>query len=134
MDLWTNPKKMQLAETRLEHRTYRFGVELTRDDAQYGLNQEILQLRASLQALQNKINDNKRSLNMLLGFLQTLEGEIENKNEANAIEQMALDVRGRVAASVDTPLTKTDRNIALSATVTVPEDRRKQTGELGRVC
>lgn len=73
---------------------------------------------------------------MLHGFLVKLEGEIENKNEAKMIEQMAIDVRGRVAASVDTPLTKTDRNIALSATVPVPEDRgrRKQTGELGRTC
>lgn len=51
--------KMKLAETRLEHRTYRFGVELTRDDAQYGLTQELLQLRASIQALTNKINETK---------------------------------------------------------------------------
>jgi len=51
--------KMKLTETRLEHRTYRFGVELTRDDAQYGLQQELLQLRASVKALQQKINDSK---------------------------------------------------------------------------
>jgi len=126
--------KMKLVETRLEHRTYRFGVELTRDDCQYGLSQELLQLRAVTKALQNKLDDTKKALNMLLGFLQQLETEIENKNEAKTIEQMALDVRGRVAASVDTPLTKTDRNIALSATVPVPEDRRKQTGEIGRTC
>ncbi|CAG7834929.1 unnamed protein product [Allacma fusca] len=124
--------KLKLAETRLEHRTYRFGVELTRDDAQYGLTQEVLQLRAAQKVLQNKIDENKKSLNMLLGFLQNMEGEMENKNEAKVIEQQALDVRGRVAASQDTPLTKTDRNIALSATVPVPEDRRRQTGETGR--
>lgn len=126
--------KMKLAETRLEFRTYRFGVELTRDDAQYGLSQEVLQLRAVLKALQAKINDAKKALNMLQGFLQTLESEIENKSEAKVIEQMALDVRGRVAASAETPLTKTERNIALSATVPVPEDRRKQSGEMGRAC
>jgi tektin-2 len=126
--------KMKLAETRLENRTYRFGVELTRDDAQYGLTQEVLQLRAVQRALQAKVNDAKKALNMLLGFLQTLEAEIENKNEAKVIEQMALDVRGRVAAQAETPLTKTDRNIALSATVPVPEDRRKVSGELGRAC
>jgi len=126
--------KMKLAETRLEHRTYRFGVELTRDDAQNGLNQEVLQLRSIQRALQCKINDAKKALNMLQGFVQKLESEIENKNEAKAIEKMALDVRGRVAASAETPLTKTDRNIALSATVTLPEDCRKQTGELGRAC
>jgi len=126
--------KMKLVETRLEHRTYRFGVELTRDDAQYGLSQELLQLRAIVRALQAKINDAKKALNMLYGFLQTLENEIENKNEARVIEQMALDIRGRVAATAETPLTRTDRNIALSATVTVPEDRRKELGDRGRPC
>jgi len=126
--------KMKLVETRLENRTYRYGVELTRDDAQYGLSQELLQLRAILKALQAKLNDAKKALNMLQGFLQTLESEIENKNEAKVIEQMALDVRGRVAATADTPITKTERNIALSATVPVPEDRRKESGEMGRKC
>jgi len=126
--------KMKLVETRLEHRTYRYGVELTRDDAQYGLGQELLQLRAIIKALQAKINDTKKALNMLQGFLQTLESEIENKSEAKVIEQMALDVRGRVAATADTPITKTERNIALSATVPVPEDRRKESGEMGRPC
>jgi len=125
---------MKLVETRLEHRTYRYGVELTRDDAQYGLGQELLQLRAIIKALQAKINDTKKALNMLQGFLQTLESEIENKSEAKVIEQMALDVRGRVAATADTPITKTERNIALSATVPVPEDRRKESGEMGRPC
>ena len=51
--------KLKLAETRLEHRTYRFGVELTRDDAQYGLTQEVLQLRAAQKVLQNKVDENK---------------------------------------------------------------------------
>jgi len=51
--------KTKLAETRLEHRTYRFGVELTRDDAQYGLSQELLQLRASVKALKIKLDDTK---------------------------------------------------------------------------
>jgi len=132
--LMDKTNKMKLAETRLENRTYRFGVELTRDDAQYGLQQEVLQLRAAVKALQIKVNEAKKALNMLLGFLQQLEQELENKNEVIVIEKQALDVRGRVAAAADTPLTKTDRNIALSATVPVPEDRRKESGELGRVC
>jgi len=57
--LMDKTNKMKLAETRLEHRTYRYGVELTRDDTQYGLGQEVLQLRASSQALRNKIDDLK---------------------------------------------------------------------------
>lgn len=57
--LMDKTNKMKLAETRLEHRTYRYGVELTRDDAQYGLSQELLQLRAVTVALRNKIDDLK---------------------------------------------------------------------------
>jgi hypothetical protein len=57
--LMDKTNKMKLAETRLEHRTYRFGVELTRDDVQYGLCQEVLQLRATSQALRNKMDDLK---------------------------------------------------------------------------
>ncbi len=67
--LWDKTNKMKLAETRLEHRTYRFGVELTRDDAQYGLSQELLQLRASIKALQIKLDDTKYENNLTLDYL-----------------------------------------------------------------
>ena len=48
-----NPLK--LAQTRLENRTYRPNVELCRDNAQYGLCDEVKQLEASKHALEEKL-------------------------------------------------------------------------------
>ena len=46
---------MKLAQTRLENRTYRPNVELCRDNAQYGLTDEVKQLEASKAALEEKL-------------------------------------------------------------------------------
>ena len=48
-----NPIK--LAQTRLENRTYRPNTELCRDNAQYGLVDEVKQLEASKKALEEKL-------------------------------------------------------------------------------
>lgn len=48
-----NPSK--LAQTRLENRTYRPNVELCRDEAQYGLTDEVKQLEATKAALEEKL-------------------------------------------------------------------------------
>lgn len=46
---------MKLAQTRLENRTYRPNVELCRDNAQYGLTDEVKQLEATTKALEDKL-------------------------------------------------------------------------------
>jgi hypothetical protein len=53
----TNPVK--LAETRLENRMFRPGPELVQDEAQFGLVDEVLQLRQTCQDLIKKIDDGK---------------------------------------------------------------------------
>ena len=50
---------MKLAQTRLENRTYRPGVELVRDEVQYGLVDEVKQIEASQRALQEKCKQAK---------------------------------------------------------------------------
>ena len=45
----------KLAQTRLENRTYRPGVELCRDAPQYGLTDEVKQLDATKKALEEKL-------------------------------------------------------------------------------
>ncbi|KAK9737978.1 hypothetical protein QE152_g10253 [Popillia japonica] len=45
----------KLAESRLEHRTYRPGIELARDEAETGLKDEVMQLRQTQRDLQDKI-------------------------------------------------------------------------------
>jgi len=48
-------KPMKLAQTRLENRTYRPGVELCRDSPQYGLTDEVKQLEVTTKALEEKL-------------------------------------------------------------------------------
>lgn len=50
---------MKLAHTRLENRTYRPGMELVRDEVQYGLVDEVKQIEASQKALENKCKQAK---------------------------------------------------------------------------
>lgn len=50
---------MKLAQTRLENRTYRPGVDLVRDEVQYGLIDEVKQIEASQKALQDKCKQAK---------------------------------------------------------------------------
>lgn len=47
---------VKCAETRLENRTYRPGYELCRDEAEFGLRDEVLQLRQTKEELITKIN------------------------------------------------------------------------------
>lgn len=54
------------AETRLENRTYRPNVELCRDAAQYGLVDEVKQLYATKNALEEKLKQAQYVLTYLL--------------------------------------------------------------------
>jgi tektin-2 len=50
---------MKLAHTRLENRTYRPGMELVRDEVQYGLVDEVKQIEASQKILHEKLKQAK---------------------------------------------------------------------------
>lgn len=50
---------IKLAHTRLENRTYRPGMELVRDEVQYGLVDEVKQLEATQKNLQEKCKQQK---------------------------------------------------------------------------
>jgi hypothetical protein len=50
---------MKLAQTRLENRTYRPGMELVRDDVQYGLIDEVKQIESAQKILENKCKQAK---------------------------------------------------------------------------
>lgn len=50
---------IKCAETRLENRTYRPGFELCCDESEFGLNDEVLQLKKTKQDLLTKINCSK---------------------------------------------------------------------------
>ena len=46
---------IQVAQTRLENRTFRPNVELCRDEAQYGLVEEVSEIAGSTQSLLEKL-------------------------------------------------------------------------------
>ena len=50
---------MKLAHTRLENRTYRPGMELVRDELQYGLVDEVKQIEESQKILHEKLKQAK---------------------------------------------------------------------------
>jgi tektin-2 len=50
---------IKLAHTRLENRTYRPGMELVRDEVQYGLIDEVKQLEATQKTLYEKCKQQK---------------------------------------------------------------------------
>lgn len=50
---------IKCAESRLENRTYRPGYELCRDESEFGLRDEVLQLRQTKEELNAKINSAK---------------------------------------------------------------------------
>ena len=58
-DIRAKCKPTQLAETRLEKRTYRVGVDLCRDNATYGLVDEVKQLYISKSSLEEKLRQNQ---------------------------------------------------------------------------
>jgi len=67
---------MKVAQTRLDHRTRRPGVELCRDPAQFRLVQEVGDIQNSIDNLEQKLADSRASLNDLMSTRMTLEQQV----------------------------------------------------------
>jgi len=100
---------LKVAQTRLENRTDHPNVELCIDEIYYGLVNEIKQLEASVNALQNKLTDSKHQLNSLQSQLAMINSDLTTKHNALTILQGAMDARARLEA---TP--KTDINLTMT--------------------
>ncbi|PSN41225.1 Tektin-2 [Blattella germanica] len=106
---------VKLAETRLENRMFRTGPELVQDEAQYGLADEVLQLRQTRKDLIKKIEDAKTSYNALEAHLIRLDQDIENKEHALMTDLRCLDMRDELKkGDRGPPASQTDRNIQLT--------------------
>jgi tektin-3 len=77
---------LRLAQTRLETRTRRPGVELTRDQAMHRLIQEIEDLKAMIQDLKNKLSQEENAIQHLLRTKATLEHDLSIKNNSLHID------------------------------------------------
>lgn len=125
---------LKLAETRLENRfdhfykstknwlayrvifrSYRPGFELTRDEAEQGLKDEVLQLRQTRNDLQDKINCAKATYNALEDQQVVIDRELDNKNQSLMTDIRCLDLRARLRqGKFAGPGSQTDRNIELT--------------------
>lgn len=104
---------MKLAQTRLENRTYRPGVELVRDEVQYGLVDEVKQIEASQRALQEKCKQAKHAWNILQEQLHRINEDIAIKDNSLALEKRALATRKRLNTA-SLPQTETDKNLIVT--------------------
>lgn len=104
---------IKLAHTRLENRTYRPGMELVRDEVQYGLVDEVKQLEASQKSLYEKCKQQKHAWNLLQEQLRRINEDIALKDNSLTLEKRALATRKRLN-TVQIPQTETDKNFILT--------------------
>lgn len=107
-------KPMKLAQTRLEHRTYRPGMELCRDNAQYGLTDEVKQLDATQKALDAKMKQCQHELDGLERKLHRINVDIDLKTRSLQLDKQCLDSRSKLKDATVDGLATTDRNLSLT--------------------
>lgn len=107
---------VKLAETRLENRAQRSGMELCTDEAYDGLCHEVLRLRQTRRALSDKIDCAKTTYVALEVHAVRLDTDLKNKQHSLMTDMRGLDMRARLRSGVNCggPKTQTDRNIMLT--------------------
>lgn len=110
---------LKLAETRLENRAQRSGMELCLDEAHEQLCLEVQKIREIRRRLMDKIDEAKTNYNLLEEHAQKIDVDLENKQHSMMTDIRALDLRQRLKGgefgqnSISTS-NQTDRNIVLT--------------------
>lgn len=91
-----NKDTLKLAETRLENRTYRSGMELVLDDVYEGLSDEITKLREIRSILNEKFNKTKATYNTLEAHLNKTSKDLARKEHSLTTDIRGLDMRMRL--------------------------------------
>jgi len=102
-----NPLK--LAMTRLENRTYRPNVELCRDNAQYGLVNEVHEIQDSIKALEKKLQDAHNIRDACEKQLYRINQDLELKNNSLDLDNKCMMVREKLTTG---PVTQTMNNLS----------------------
>ncbi|XP_075257654.1 tektin-B1-like [Convolutriloba macropyga] len=85
---------LKLAETRLENRTCRpSGLELCRDNAQYGLVNEVNEIKNTIKALKDKLKQEQHELTNCEHNLQRVNEDLALKNNSLALDKDVMDYR-----------------------------------------
>ncbi|XP_033693937.2 tektin-2 [Tursiops truncatus] len=95
-DLRRKLQNLKLCHTRLETRTYRPNVELCRDQAQYGLTEEVYQLEATTAALKQKLAQAQDALDALYQHLARLQADIACKANSMLLDTKCMDTRRKL--------------------------------------
>lgn len=112
--LESNAKATKLAETRLENRCQRPGMELCMDDVYNGLCDEIKQLQFAQHQLDEKLSISKASYNQLELSLQQLEADLKKKQHTLDTDIRALDMRQRLKNDASEDITTENRQMTLT--------------------
>nr|XP_013009590.1 tektin-2 isoform X3 [Cavia porcellus] len=95
-DLSRKMQNLKLCHTRLESRTYRPNVELCRDQAQYGLTDEVHQLEATIAVLKQKLAQAQDALDALYKHLARLQADIACKANSMLLDTKCMDTRRKL--------------------------------------
>lgn len=112
--LESNAKATKLAETRLENRCQRSGMELCMDGVYSGLCDEIKQLHFAQKQLDEKLSITKASYNQLELSLQQLEADLRKKQHTLDTDIRALDMRQRLRNDSSEDVTAQNRQMTLT--------------------
>lgn len=86
----------QVAQTRLENRTYRPNVELCRDQPQYQLCHEVAEISGSIRSLTEKLRESQNALQALRSNLNRINEDLAVKNNSIALENRCMTVREKM--------------------------------------
>ncbi|XP_004678853.1 PREDICTED: tektin-2 [Condylura cristata] len=100
-DLRRKLMNLKLCHTRLEARTYRPNVELCRDQAQYGLTDEVHQLEATIASLKQKLAQVQDALDALYKHLARLQADIACKANSMLLDTKCMDTRRKLTVPAE---------------------------------
>ncbi|TRY96386.1 hypothetical protein DNTS_029320 [Danionella cerebrum] len=96
-DLQAKTAPLKLVHTRLENRIKRPGMDLCRDEVQFGLVDEAKQLESTILVLKQKLAQAQHSLQSLKQHEAQMMGDLSRKQEALSLEQRSSQTRLRLA-------------------------------------
>ncbi|XP_061452240.1 tektin-2 [Rhineura floridana] len=100
-DLRKKVWNLKLAHTRLETRTYRPNMELCRDQAQYGLTDEVHQLEGTIAALKQKLAQSQDALDALYKHLYRIQTDISYKTNSLMLDNKCMDGRRKLTVPAE---------------------------------
>ncbi|KAI5139693.1 tektin-2 isoform X1 [Manis pentadactyla] len=100
-DLRRKLQNLKLCHTRLESRTCRPNVELCRDQAQYGLTDEVHQLETTIAALKQKLAQAQDALDALYKHLARLQADIACKANSMLLDTKCMDTRRKLTVPAE---------------------------------